>query len=79
MRSDVESQLRALGLLGLASHLGDLGDAPWLETIIRIEREERTLRGLDRRMKNARLGTSSPTRIMTGFGRRRSIDTQSNA
>lgn len=60
MRSDVENQLRALGLLGLASHLGDLGDAPWLETIIRIEREERTLRGLDRRMKNARLGHFKP-------------------
>lgn len=60
MKSDIENQLRSLGLLGLATRLEELGDAPWLETVIHIEREERALRGLDRRVKNARLGRFKP-------------------
>jgi DNA replication protein DnaC len=60
MKTDLENQLRSLGLLGLATRLGELGDAPWLETVIDIEREERALRGLDRRVKNARLGRFKP-------------------
>lgn len=60
MKADLENQLRSLGLLGLATRLGELGDAPWLGTVIDIEREERALRGLDRRVKNARLGRFKP-------------------
>lgn len=57
---DLRKRLRALGLLGLAARLDEIHDAPWLERVIAIEAEERQHRGLDRRTKNARLGTFKP-------------------
>lgn len=53
---DVRLRLRALGLVGLAARLDELRDEPWVARLIAIETEERQHRGLDRRMKNSRLG-----------------------
>ena len=58
--NDLHQRLRALGLLGLASRLDELRDEPWLPRVIAIETEERQSRGLDRRMKNSRLGKFKP-------------------
>lgn len=57
---DLRTRLRALGLLGLAARLDDVRAEPWLARVIAIEAEERQLRGLDRRMKNSRLGKFKP-------------------
>jgi DNA replication protein DnaC len=57
---DPRTRLRALGLLGLAARLDEVRDEPWLGRVIAIETEERQHRGLDRRMKNSRLGKFKP-------------------
>lgn len=57
---DTYTRLRALGLLGLAARLEEVRDEPWLTRVIAIENEERQHRGLDRRMKNSRLGKFKP-------------------
>lgn len=57
---DLQRRLRALGLLGLASRLDEVRAEPWLERLIGIEAEERQHRGLERRMKNSRLGRFKP-------------------
>lgn len=57
---DPRTRLRALGLLGLAARLDEVRDEPWLARVIAIETEERQHRGLDRRMKNSRLGKFKP-------------------
>jgi len=57
---DTHARLRALGLLGLAARLDEVRDEPWLARVMAIESEERQHRGLDRRMKNSRLGTFKP-------------------
>ena len=60
MSEDLYKRLRELGLLGLAARLDELGGEPWLERVIAIEHEERQHRGLDRRLKNSRLGRFKP-------------------
>lgn len=57
---ELRQRLRTLGLLGLASRLEELRDEPWLSRVIQIETEERQFRGLDRRLKNSRLGKFKP-------------------
>lgn len=57
---DLAKRLRELGLLGLAARLDEIRDEPWLERVIAIEHEERQHRGLDRRLKNSRLGRFKP-------------------
>jgi DNA replication protein DnaC len=57
---DLQKRLRALNLLGLAARLDELRDEPWLVRVMQIEDEERQHRGLDRRMKNSRLGRFKP-------------------
>lgn len=57
---DTHARLRALGLLGLAARLDEVRDEPWLARVLAIESEERQHRGLDRRMKNSRLGKFKP-------------------
>lgn len=60
MSDTLRSRLRALGLLGLAARLDEIRDEPWLEQVLAIEAEERQHRGLDRRLKNSRLGRFKP-------------------
>ncbi|MDP2312713.1 MAG: IS21-like element helper ATPase IstB [Pseudomonadota bacterium] len=57
---ELQDRLRALGLLGLATRLDEIRQEPWLERLIAIESEERQHRGLERRMKNSRLGRFKP-------------------
>lgn len=58
--NDLWKRLRSLGLLGLAAHIDELRDEPWLQRVIDIEEQERQSRGLDRRLKNSRLGRFKP-------------------
>lgn len=53
---ELHQRLRALGLLGLAARIDEVRNEPWLERVLTIETEERQHRGLDRRLKNSRLG-----------------------
>lgn len=57
---ELHRRLRALGLLGLATRLDEVREEPWLQRLIAIESEERQHRGLERRMKNSRLGRFKP-------------------
>jgi len=57
---ELHRRLRSLGLLGLAARLDDIRDEPWLARVLQIETDERQHRGLDRRMKNSRLGRFKP-------------------
>lgn len=57
---DLQKRLRALGLLGLAAHIDELRDEPWLARVLAIEEDERQHRGLDRRLKTSRLGRFKP-------------------
>ena len=57
---DLLKRLRGLGLLGLAARLDEVRDEPWLARVLEIETEERQHRGLDRRLKNSRLGRFKP-------------------
>lgn len=58
--SDLEPQLRALKLPGLLAHLDEIRDEPWLGQLIAWEEEERSRRGLERRLRRARLGAYKP-------------------
>jgi DNA replication protein DnaC len=53
---ELHQRLRALGLLGLAARIDEVRHEPWLERVLTIETEERQHRGLERRLKNSRLG-----------------------
>lgn len=53
----LRERLAALGLWGLLGRFDDIAGEDWLPTIIDIEHRERQRRSLERRTKNARLGT----------------------
>lgn len=55
-REDVRSRAAKLGLHGLVAHWGEYGDAEWLPALIEREEAERRQRGLERRIKKARIG-----------------------
>lgn len=57
---DLQRRLRALGLLGLAARIDEVRNEAWLARVVAIEDEERQHRGLDRRLKNSRLGRFKP-------------------
>jgi len=57
---DLKQKLQGLGLVGLLAHFDELHGEPWLERLVHIETEERQNRGLERRMKNSRLGRFKP-------------------
>jgi DNA replication protein DnaC len=50
----------ALKLHGLIAHWEEIGETGWIEPLIRWEEEERIRRGLERRLKGARLGRFKP-------------------
>jgi len=58
--SDPESRLRALNLHGLLAHLEEVRQAPWLLPLLDWEEQERARRGLERRLRRARLGAYRP-------------------
>lgn len=49
-----------LGLHGLLSHWDDVAAEPWLPKLLDYEEDERTRRSLERRVRNARLGSFKP-------------------
>jgi DNA replication protein DnaC len=55
-----EPRLRALKLHGLLAHLDEVRDQPWLTHLLDWEEHERARRGLERRLRRARLGAFKP-------------------
>ncbi len=53
-------RLRRLGLYGLLANLDEILEEPWLERVLELEEAERRRRSLERRIKNARIGTFKP-------------------
>jgi DNA replication protein DnaC len=58
--SELEQKLQALKLPGLLAHLEEIRDEPWLARLVAWEEEERARRGLERRLRRARLGAFKP-------------------
>jgi len=56
----LQARLRALKLYGLLERFDEIRDAPWLPEVIDWEEESRHRRGLERRLKRARLGSFKP-------------------
>lgn len=56
--NDAQNRARAqaLGLFGLLVNWDEVGHAPWLPSVLKYEEQERTRRGLERRIKLAKLG-----------------------
>jgi DNA replication protein DnaC len=57
---DFDRRLELLGLRGLRERLDEFLDAPWLPRVVEIEEEDRARRGLERRLRNGRLGRFKP-------------------
>lgn len=58
--SDLQLQACALNLHGLLAHWHEVSEQTWLPQLLAWEHEERTRRGLERRLRSARLGTYKP-------------------
>ena len=58
--SDLERQARTLKLHGLLAHWPEVHQEPWLARFLGWEEQERARRGLERRLRRARLGTFKP-------------------
>ncbi|MBN1425303.1 ATP-binding protein, partial [Candidatus Fermentibacteria bacterium] len=58
--SPLEARARALGFSGLLAHWEEIANAPWLETVIGYEEEERARKSLERRVANAKIGAFKP-------------------
>lgn len=57
---DLKSRAHALKLYGLLAHWEELPQALELDTLLEWEEQERARRGLQRRLRNARLGSFKP-------------------
>ena len=57
---DLRRRLESLGLRGLAQNWEEFHDAPWLPRLLEVEEEDRGRRGLERRLRNAKLGRFKP-------------------
>ena len=51
---------RRLGLYGLLAHWSELGDQPWVQTLIAHEEAERRRRSLERRIRTSKVGRFRP-------------------
>jgi DNA replication protein DnaC len=54
--NDLQRQAQTLKLHGLLAHWDEVHDQPWLQQLLVWEDEERRRRGLERRLREARLG-----------------------
>lgn len=54
--NDLHQRAKALKLHGLLDHWDEVAQEPWIENLITWEEMERSRRGLERRMRQARLG-----------------------
>ena len=59
-RDELRERLRRLGLFGLLARIDEIAEEPWLPRLLEIEENERQRRSLERRLKNARIGTYKP-------------------
>ncbi len=59
-RDELRERLRRLGLYGLLARVDELIDEPWLPRLLEIEEAERQRRSLERRLKNAHIGSFKP-------------------
>ena len=57
---DLQARLKALGLFGLIACWEQIAERPWLREVLDIEERERQKRGLERRLRNARIGAFKP-------------------
>lgn len=58
--SDLRQRAFDLGLHGLLLHFDEVADADWVPWLLHLEEQERGRRSLERRLKNAKLGTFKP-------------------
>jgi DNA replication protein DnaC len=58
--ADLRDRLHDLKLYGLLEHWEEVRDQPWLAELLEWEEEARRQRGLERRLKRARLGRFKP-------------------
>jgi len=58
--TELKARLKALGLFGLIACWEQIADKPWLREVLALEERERQKRGLERRMRNARVGLFKP-------------------
>lgn len=57
---DLKERAKGLKLYGLLAHWKEIHDQPWLPDLLEWEETERARRGLERRMRQARLGSFKP-------------------
>lgn len=53
---DLKRRLRELGLYGLLARWDEISTKPWLAEVLDIEEQEKQRRGLERRLRNAKIG-----------------------
>ncbi len=58
--NDLETRAKALKLHGLLAHFDEIREEPWLSSLLDWEEQERGRRGLERRLRRARLGAFKP-------------------
>ena len=58
--TDLRPRAEALKLHGLVAHWNDVHTEPWIEPLIDWEEQERSRRGFERRLREARLGAFKP-------------------
>jgi DNA replication protein DnaC len=58
--TDLHRQAQYLKFHGLLAHWQEVADQPWLAQLLAWEEQERARRGVERRLRRARLGTFKP-------------------
>ena len=58
--TDLKTRAQALKLYGLLAHFDDVAAEPWVADLLDWEEKERSRRGLERRIRRARLGNFRP-------------------
>lgn len=58
--AELKARLKALGLFGLITCFEEIADKPWLREVLAVEERERQKRGLERRLRHARIGAFKP-------------------
>ena len=58
--NELRERVEVLKLHGLLAHWEEISEEPWLVPLIEWEETERVRRGLERRLKRARLGSFKP-------------------
>ncbi|MCR4302309.1 MAG: ATP-binding protein [Sulfuricaulis sp.] len=58
--AELQTRLQALGFHGLLRAWDDIHSEPWLAKVVDIEQADKRRRGLERRLKNAQIGSFKP-------------------